>query len=200
MNAPTVSSAISLAAEESPPIIPVVGELIVGFIAFGILCFILMRYVFPKMEQTYRARVDAIEGGLQRAEQAQAQAQQLLERYQAQLAQAHDEAIAIRDEAREQGQHILADLRAQAQEESTRIIARGEQQLATSRQQLIVELRTEIGQLSVELASRIVGESLADEARRAGTVERFLDELERGNTDSSGAELESASRTAAGGH
>ncbi|MGH3544383.1 MAG: F0F1 ATP synthase subunit B [Mycobacteriales bacterium] len=200
MTAPILSPAIWLTAEENSPVIPVISELIVGFIAFGILCFILMRYVFPKMEQLYRARVDAIEGGLQRAEQAQQEAAQVLRLYTEQLAQARSEAIAIRDEAREEGTQILQDLRVQAQEESARIITRGEQQLATSRQQLISELRTEIGQLSVELASRIVGESLADEARRAGTVERFLDELERGNADSNAAELESASRTAVGGH
>jgi F-type H+-transporting ATPase subunit b len=40
------------------------------------------------------------------------------------------------------------------------------------------ELRTEVGTLAVDLASKIVGESLADEARQKGTVERFLTELE----------------------
>jgi F-type H+-transporting ATPase subunit b len=173
------SNALQVVTEESPPIIPTAGELIIGFIAFGILCFTLMKYVFPKMEQTYRARVDAIEGGLRRAEEAQAQAQQLLERYEAQLAEAHAQATTIRDEAREEGHRILADLRVRANEESERIVARGKQQLATQRQQLITEMRTEIGRLSVELASRIVGESLADDARRARTVDRFLTELER---------------------
>lgn len=178
---PSFSAAPLVLAAERPPVVPVVGELIIGFIAFGILCFILMRYVFPKMEQTYRARVDAIEGGLRRAEQAQEQAQQLLERYNSQLAQARGEAMRIRDEAREEGHQILQDLRVQANIEAQRIIAHGEQQLVTSRQQLVSQLRTEIGELSVELASRIVGEALADQTRRAGTVERFLDELERNN-------------------
>ena len=173
-----ISSSLQLAAEEDNPVVPVVGELIIGFIAFGVLCFILLKYVFPKMEQMYAARVEAIEGGLKRAEVAQAQAQDLLAQYQAQLAEARTEATAIRDEAREEGQRILADLREKANEEAGRIVARGEQQLATQRQQLITEMRGEIGQLSVELASRIIGETLADDVRRAGTVERFLGELE----------------------
>jgi hypothetical protein len=45
-------------------------------------------------------------------------------------------------------------------------------------QQAITELRREVGRLSVELAGRIVGESLEDEARQRRTVERFLTELE----------------------
>ena len=182
-----MSGVLQVAAEEESPVVPVVGELIIGFIAFGVLCFILMKFVFPKMEQMYRARVDAIEGGLKRAEEAQAKAQELLAQYQAQLAEARTEATAIRDEAREEGQRILADLREKANEEAGRIVARGEQQLATQRQQLITEMRGEIGQLSVELASRIIGETLADDARRAGTVERFLGELETAGAASSGS-------------
>jgi F-type H+-transporting ATPase subunit b len=57
-------------------------------------------------------------------------------------------------------------------------VARGEEQLASQRQQVINELRGQIGALAVDLAGRVVGESLADEARRRGTVDRFLTELD----------------------
>ena len=40
------------------------------------------------------------------------------------------------------------------------------------------DLRSEVGTLAVDLAGRIVGESLADEARSRGTVERFIAELD----------------------
>lgn len=168
----------SYAAEEEVPIIPVVGELIVGLIAFGLLCFVLMKYVFPKMEQMYQARVEAIEGGITKAEAAQAKANQLLEQYQAQLAEARAEASRIRDEAREEGHRIVEEMRVSAREESDRIVARGAEQLAVERQHLISELRGDVGTIAVDLASRIVGESLADEARQRGTVDRFLGELD----------------------
>ena len=57
-------------------------------------------------------------------------------------------------------------------------MARGEEQLATQRQQLVNELRGQIGTLAVDLAGRVVGESLAEDARRRGTVDRFLAELD----------------------
>ena len=47
-----------------------------------------------------------------------------------------------------------------------------------SGQQIVAELRGDLGRVSVELASKIVGESLEDEARQRRTVERFLAELE----------------------
>jgi F-type H+-transporting ATPase subunit b len=53
--------------------------------------------------------------------------------------------------------------------------------LQTERQTIVRQLRAEIGSLAVELAGRIVGESLEDEARRRGTVTRFLEELGDGS-------------------
>ncbi|MEH1013904.1 F0F1 ATP synthase subunit B [Micromonospora sp. CPCC 206060] len=164
--------------EPHNPIVPIWQELVVGGVAFALLCFVLMKFVFPRMEQTFQARVDAIEGGIKRAEAAQAEANQLLEQYRAQLAEARTDAAKIRDDARADAEGIRADVLAKAREESERIIAAGKEQLAAERATIVRELRAEVGTLAVDLASKIVGESLADEARRKGTVERFLTGLE----------------------
>ncbi|MGY1808039.1 F0F1 ATP synthase subunit B [Blastococcus sp. SYSU D00669] len=167
-----------LAAEEHNPLLPPVGEIIIGLIAFGIVLLVLFKFVAPRFEQVFRARREAIEGGIERAESMQAEAKAALEQYRAQLAEARTEAAQIRDAARAEGQQIIEELRAQAQEESARIVARGEEQLAANRQAVVNELRGQLGALAVELAGRVVGESLADEARRRGTVDRFLDQLD----------------------
>jgi F-type H+-transporting ATPase subunit b len=167
-----------LAAEAHNPLIPPPGEIVVGTITFAILFFVLVKFVVPRFEQVFLARRDAIEGGIERAESMQAEAKSALEQYRAQLAEARSEAAQIRDQARAEGQQIIEELRAQAQEEASRIIARGEEQLTAQRQQIVNELRGQIGALAVELAGRVVGESLADEARRRGTVDRFLAELD----------------------
>ena len=163
------------------PILPIWQEMVVGAIAFAVLCFVLMKFVFPIMEKTFAARVDAIEGGLKRAEVAQAEANELLEQYRAQLAEARTEAARIRDEARADAEGIRQDVLAKAREESDRIIASGRDQLAAQRESIVRELRSEIGELAVDLAGKIVGESLADEARNRGTVDRFLNELSAGS-------------------
>ncbi|HKO28548.1 MAG TPA: F0F1 ATP synthase subunit B [Solirubrobacteraceae bacterium] len=172
-----------LAAEaEHNPIVPLWQELVLGAIAFAILCYVLMKFVFPRMEETFRARVDAIEGGIRRAEEAQAEANQVLEQYRAQLAEARTEAARIRDEARADAEGIRQDVLGKAREESDRIIAAGSDQLAAQRESIVRDLRAEVGTLAVDLASRIVGESLADEARRRGTVDRFIADLDRADT------------------
>ena len=120
-----------LAASENP-LIPPWGEIIIGLIAFGLVVFVMIKFVGPRFEQVFRARREAIEGGIERAEAMQAEARAALDQYRAQLAEARTEAAQIRDAARAEGQQILEELRIQAQEESARIVARGEEQLAAS--------------------------------------------------------------------
>jgi F-type H+-transporting ATPase subunit b len=180
-----ITQVVGLAAAEDTtgdrlPILPLWGELIFGLIAFAILYWIVARMVVPRLEEVYAERTAAIEGGMEQAEQAQAEAQAALEQYQAQLHEARAEANRIREEAREQGAAIVAELRRQAQTESARITESARKQLDAERQQAVVQLRAEVGALSTDLASRIVGESLHDETRQKGIVDRFLAELEAG--------------------
>lgn len=163
------------------PIIPHPAELIFGTISFAILYWVVAKKVVPRLEAMYAERTAAIEGQIEEAGKAQAEAQEALEQYTAQLAEARTEASRIREEAREEGTKILAELRAKAQAESARITEGAQTQIAAERQQAFVQLRAEVGTLATELASRVVGESLEDEARQRRTVERFLAELESGD-------------------
>jgi len=124
-------------------------------------------------------RYDFNEGGLKRAEEAQEQAAALKRQYEEQLAGLRAEAARIRDDARADGNRIRAELREQAEQEAERIRQRGDEQLAAQREQAVRQLRGEIGGLSVQLAERIIGTSLADDTRRRQTIDAFLDELDQ---------------------
>src|SRR6478736_3142211 len=147
---------ILAAGGEPNPLVPHLSEIILVLIIFGILYYLVWKYVVPRFEANFAARKDAIEGGIARAEAAQ-----------------------IRENGRAEAQRIVEELRAQAQQESDRIVARGEEQLQTQRGQVVRELRQEIGTLAVELSEKIVGEQLADDARVSATVDSFIADLER---------------------
>lgn len=181
-------AAAVLAAEEgfwaeASPIIPHPAELIVGLIAFGILYWIIATRVVPRFEEVYAERAAAIEGGMKQAEEAQAEAEAALEQYRAQLAEARAEAQKIREDARAEGAAIVAEMRERASTEAARITESAHKQIEAERQQAVIQLRHEVGTLAVTLASRIVGESLQDEARQSRVVERFLTDLERSDAD-----------------
>ncbi len=161
------------------PLIPTATELIIGTICFLIVFGVLGKALLPRIQQTLAERTELIEGGLARADEAQAQAQQLLDQYRQQLAEARHDAARLREEAREQGAQIIAEMREQAQAEARRVTEAAQAQIEAERQQALIALRAEVGTLAVELASRIVGESLTDEARQRRLVDRFLGELEQ---------------------
>ncbi|WP_424188990.1 F0F1 ATP synthase subunit B [Actinokineospora sp. G85] len=170
---------VILAAEgDLNPVIPHPIEMIIGFIAFLLLLFVISKFVSPRFEALYEKRTEEIQGGIEKAEKAQAEAAAALEQYKAQLAEARAEAARIRDDARAEAEQIRDELRVQAQAEADRIVSQGEARLSAQRAQIVAELRADLGRQAVTLAERIVGESLEDEVRRRGTVDRFLSELD----------------------
>ena len=161
------------------PLIPSTVELVFGGLAFLVVFGILGKVLLPRVQKTLEERTDAIEGGLQRAEEAQAEAQRTLEAYRAQLADARHEAARLREEAKEQGAQIIAEMREQASAEARRLVDAAHAQIEADRQQALQSLKAEVGAIAVELAGRVVGESLTDEARQSRMIDRFLAELEQ---------------------
>ncbi len=166
-------------ASQQDPLIPSLPELIVGTICFVLVFGILGKVFLPRIQKILAERTEQIEGGLNRADEAQAEAKELLDQYREQLAEARHEASRMRAEAQQQGAQIIAEMREQAQAEGRRITEAAQSQIEAERQQALLSLRTEVGPLATELASRIVGEALTDEARQRRMVDRFLDELEQ---------------------
>ncbi|RFU40459.1 F0F1 ATP synthase subunit B [Actinomadura logoneensis] len=160
------------------PLVPEASELIFGTIAFAVVLFLVGWKLVPQIQKTLAERTDAIEGGLKRAEAAQDEAKETLDQYRAQLAEARKEAARLREEAREEGAAIKAEITEQAQAEARRIVESAHAQIEADRQQALQSLRAEIGTLSIELAGKVVGESLEDSARQSRVVDRFLEELE----------------------
>ena len=162
------------------PILPHTGELIFGLLMFLVFFVLIYKFVYPKLENAYVERVEAIEGDMSRAEKALAEAEERKRHYEALLAEARTEANAMREQGREDGAAIVAEMRATAQLEAQRIIEAANRQVEVERATAMAQLKGEVGRISTDLASRIVGESLEEEARQRGIVERFLAELEDG--------------------
>ena len=148
-------------------------ELMIFLIVLGVI----WRYVVPPVKRAMAERQEMVRRQIEESQQARTQLQEAETRYAEALAEARVEAAKIREAARADAQEIKDEMRQQAEQEVARVRQRGEEQLATQRGQVVRELRSELGELAVTLAGRIVGESVADDARRAGTVDRFLDEL-----------------------
>lgn len=165
-------------AETHSLLIPEIPDLVWGSLAFIAVLVVVVWKLVPRMTAILDQRADAIEGGLKRAEEAQAGAQQALENYNAQLAEARAEASRIREEAREDAKKIRAELVEAAQADAARIVATAQTQIEAERTGALVSLRAEVGTLALDLASGVIGEALDDDKRATAYVDRFLADME----------------------
>ena len=154
------------------------GTFIAEMIIFLIILFVIGKYVVPFVNGKLAERQEAIRLEFKELEDARAKLEATEAEYRDLIASARADAARQREEAREEGAQILADLRAQAQVESERIKQAAHQQIEAERSRTVEALRAEVGTLAVELAGRVVGESLTDDARQRRVVERFLTEVE----------------------
>lgn len=173
----TVPDTIAVCAPNIP-LIPALPDIIWSAVVFVVLLAFFWWKVLPAVRKMLDARSELIEGGIKKAENAQAEATEALEKYRAQLAEGRAEAAKIREQARLDGTKILNELKEQATTESIRITANAQAQIEAERQSAIVSLRSEVGTLAIDLASGVIGQSLTDDKKASALVDQFLAELE----------------------
>jgi F-type H+-transporting ATPase subunit b len=169
------------AAEESESsgidlLIPDINETIAGLIAFGIIFLVVLKWGVPMLNKALEARQEAIKGELEAAEASKAQAEQLRTEYEQQLAGARDEAGEILESARQSGEDAKAGILSRAEEEAEAVKQRAQVEAAGERDRTAAALRREVADLSLDVAEKVVGESL-DEERQRALVNRYIDEL-----------------------
>ncbi|MEE6273376.1 F0F1 ATP synthase subunit B [Georgenia wangjunii] len=172
-------AALVVAAEEEYSVlIPAWYDIIWSAVCLAIIAGVLLWKVVPALTKILDERSEKIEGGLAAGETARAEAEALRAEVGREMAEARVAAARVREQATEDGNAIIAEARAKAQAEAERVVANAQRQLEAERQQAEISLKADVGMLATTLASRIVGESLADDARRSRVIDRFLDELD----------------------
>lgn len=178
-----ISATLIQAAEgDANPLVPALNEIIATALGFAVLMFLVLKYLAPALEKAYQNRKEAIEGGLNQAEEAQAEAEALKAEYQKQLNDSRAEASALREEARAEAAQIVAEAQEKAASEGARIREQAHAQIEADRNAAAVSLRSDVGALATQLASKIVGEALDDDARSQRVVDRFLTDLDAEQT------------------
>jgi F-type H+-transporting ATPase subunit b len=162
--------------EEHNPILPEADELIFGSLAFIVVFVVLARYAFPRLNKGLKDRQEKIRGDLERAEGARKEAESSLQRYERQLQEARAEAGTIVEDARKTAEQMRRDLLARAEDESRQIVARAQEEIRAERDRAIQELRVTLAETSVDLAARVVGESL-DRERQIRLVDEYIDDV-----------------------
>jgi F-type H+-transporting ATPase subunit b len=157
-------------------VLPEAAELIWGLVCFIIVLGFLSKVAFPKLKAAIDAREATIQGNLEEAETAKADAQRELEQYRSQLADARSEANRIIEEGRQSAEQVRKDLIAKAEQEAKGITERAQDQISAERDRTLRELQQQIADLSIELASKVVGRSI-DASSQRELVDAYIKEV-----------------------
>ena len=173
-----ITKIIAAAGETHNPLIPAPADLFWSSVVFVILLTLFWFKVLPNFKKTLDDRTEAIEGRLAAAERAQAEMVEKNAEIEKAQANSRSEAAALREQARAEGAAIVAEAKAQANVEADRIVANAKAQIEAERQAALVSLRSEVGSIAIDLASRVVGESLQNDKLAGSVVDSFLKDLE----------------------
>jgi F-type H+-transporting ATPase subunit delta len=171
-------------------------------IGFAVIVFILMRWVVPLVRDMMHKQQDAIRAALEESAEAAKKLEDADAMHARAVEDAQAESAKVTEEARHDSERIVAQLQEQAGADAERIKAQGTQQIHLLRQQVIRQLRTGLGEGSVQKAAELVRAHVADPAAQAATVDRFLDDLDGMSSSTAvietgaSARLRSASRQA----
>ena len=161
---------------ESKDLYPQTSELIVGFIAFTILFFFMLKWVLPRFRKVLAERSQLILGEMEKAESTRSEADQVLAEYRESLAGARDESNRIIEEARKTADQLRRDIQAKAEQESQATVAHAQEEIRAERDRVFAELRTQVGDIAVELAGRVVGQSL-DKSTHERLIDEYIDQV-----------------------
>lgn len=179
-----------LAAEEEYTgldlILPPFEELLWGTIAFAVVAGLLMKFVFPKIQEAVDKRQSEIASSVEDAEAQRQEAQKLLDDYKAQLADARSEANKIIEEARQSAEQVRKDLIAKAEEDAKVTVAKAQGEIEIERSRTMDELRGQVATLAVDLAEKVVGRSI-DRSAQTQLVDDYISEVGAMNGNGSSA-------------
>jgi F-type H+-transporting ATPase subunit b len=173
-----VGTQVTTILADQNPVIPDGTELILGAVSFAIVFFFLYIKVLPGIKKLLDERTEAIEGGLLKAEAAQAEAARIKSDFTARLQESRHEAAEVRAKAQADGAALVEKAREEGVRQREAIVAAGHAQLAADRNSAVSVLKADLGKFAVELADKIVGERATDAALQERIIDRFLDELD----------------------
>lgn len=146
-----------------------------------IILYILLRiFLFKPINKLMEDRTRSVQEDIDSAKKAKEDAEALKQQYEESISEAKDEAGRIIAKAHEDAEAEKAALIKKSQEEADQIVAAAGKTIENERRRVIQQAQTQIADLAIEAASKIVGANLDDEKNRK-LVDEFLSEEEGGN-------------------
>lgn len=153
---------------------PGIGLIFWMTLAFGLLLFILGKFVWPPVMRALSDREQAIEQALNEAGKARKEMEELRFSNEQLLREAKDERDAMLRDARKVRETIIESARVKANEEANRIIENAAERIHFEKMAAITELKNQIANLSIEIAEKVLGQELSNPEKDKAIVQKSI--------------------------
>lgn len=157
---------------------PAIGTIFWTTLIFFILLFLLWKFAWGPIMNAVKAREDMIHNALDSAEKAREEMKVLQSDNEIILRKAREERDKILRDARVAYDRMMADAKEKGQSESDALVRRARELIEREKVTAIAEVKREVAKLAIEVASRVVGETLKSDAEQQKLIERYINEIE----------------------
>jgi len=155
---------------------PALGTVIWASIAFLVVLFVLKRFAWGPILAALDEREQSIAGALNEADKVRKEMAELAASNENELKEARAERDRMMREAREIADSLIAEAKNKAREAADKEVASAKDAIAIERKAAVAELKAEVGNLSLDIAERLLREKLESSDEQKALVNRLIDE------------------------
>ena len=159
---------------------PDFGLLFWMFLAFLVVFGVLATFGFPAIIMMVEGRKQYIDDSLRKAHEASERLDNIKQEGDAILQEAREKQAQVINEAAVTRDAIVEKAQAKAHEESARIISDAKAQIENDKQNAVRDIRTQVAELSIQIAENILREKLSSNDMQMEMIDRLLDEVSKG--------------------
>lgn len=156
---------------------PDIGLLFWMFLAFVVVLFILAKFGFPAIIDMVENRKKYIDESLRKAHEASERLENIQQEGETILQEAREKQAFIMKEAAETRDAIVEKAQEKARDESARLLADAKKQIEIEKQNAIRDIRSQVAELSVQIAEKVLRERLSSDEQQMEMIDRLLDEV-----------------------
>ena len=156
---------------------PDLGLLFWMLLAFLVVFFVLARYGFPAIVNMVDKRNQYINESLRKAHEASERLENIKQESEAMLQEARVQQAQILKEAADTREAIVQKAQEKAKAEGARLLAEAKAEIEGEKQQAIRDIRSQVAELSVVVAEKVLKEKLSTDAEQMKRIDRLLDDV-----------------------
>jgi F-type H+-transporting ATPase subunit b len=153
---------------------PAIGTLVWSILIFGLFFLILTKFAWKPILNAVKARDEMIRGSLESAEKAKLEMLKLQSDNEAILRKAREEREVILKEAREVRDKLISEAKGKASEEAEKLIEKARIGIEGEKRKALSEIHDQVATLSVDIASKIIGEKLNQTGEQEKLIDNYL--------------------------